>query len=177
VPRAGGQVSCSLADALDKSEGVVKRYFSPAVLEHRGFARKVDGQAHWETRVWSFTGGTHRSTNSSFHVPPSRQRAQRFGNRLKSHHPHRIPSLRWYQRHEPGCWLPCRLKVTKVQLPNLYLRNLDKSLHCANLGAWTASGDRRMHVLTRLRARCCAREPETQSGIRRFVATLFPAVL
>jgi len=39
---------------LDKSEGVVKRYFSQAVCEHRGFARKVEDQAHWELAIDQF---------------------------------------------------------------------------------------------------------------------------
>ncbi len=56
------------------------------------------------------------------------------------------PAGRARPQHEPFAdrhRLPCRLIVTKVQLPNLYLRNLDKPLHCANLGARAASGDRR----------------------------------
>ncbi len=30
-------------------------------------------------------------------------------------------------------WLPHLLKVTKVQLPNLYLRNLDRAAYCVTL--------------------------------------------
>src|SRR5271166_4212899 len=36
-------------------------------------------------------------------------------------------------RARPACWLPCPPKLTKVQLPNLYLCNLDKTSCCAIL--------------------------------------------
>ena len=41
---------------------------------------------------------------------------------------------------EPVSWLPSRANVTKVQLPDLYLRNLDKARSCVT---WRRAAPRR----------------------------------
>jgi hypothetical protein len=51
------------------------------------------------------------------------------------------------------CWLPSPPNVTKVQLPYLYLRNLDKAWRCATVEPEAAPRPLRTRVLTRPRAR------------------------
>jgi len=58
--------------ALDKSEGVVKRHLSWAVREHRGFARKVEDQEHWEIASDHFPTRVTDSRFGQAHLPPFR---------------------------------------------------------------------------------------------------------